>query len=72
MVFGFIGISENWNLRTNFVVYIILENLERLGNVSIVQGVLAFVVKQNPSQIFFKDSFKIMILTCTQFESESF
>lgn len=70
--FGFTGIHENQKLRKNFVVYIILENSEGLGNVSIVRGVLAFVAKQNPSQIFLKDSFKYMIFTCNQFESESF
>lgn len=69
---GFIGICENQKLKNNFVVHIILENLERLGNVSTVQGVLAFAVKQNANQIFFKDSFKIMIFTCNKFESESF
>lgn len=42
------------------------------GNVSLVHSVLAFVAQQNPSQIFFKDIFKIMIFTCNQFESESF
>ena len=53
--FQFIKIHKNQKPRNIFVVYSILEYLERLGNTSIVQGVLALVVQQIPKEIFFKD-----------------
>lgn len=62
------------NQGTFFIVYSILVYLERLGNTSTVQGVLALIVQQIPNQIFLKDVIvlKNMIFTCNQFESESF
>lgn len=66
LFFGFIGILKNWKLRNNFVVYIILENLERLGNVSIVQGVLAFVAKRKiQARYFLKIVLKLWFLLAT-------